>query len=80
MIDIDCLRLVFRKALELPPDFAVDDLKYRGVDKWDSLAHMSLVAALEDEFDVMLDTDEVIDLSSFARAREILGKHGVSFE
>jgi len=79
MIDIERLRIVFRKSLELPPDFEVDVLRYRGVEKWDSLAHMSLVAALEDEFDVMLDTDDVIDLSSFGKAREILGKYGVSF-
>jgi acyl carrier protein len=79
MIDVERLRIVFRKSLELPDDFRVDDLRYRGVEKWDSLAHMSLVAALEDEFDVMLDTDDVIDLSSFGKAREILGKFGVCF-
>lgn len=79
MPELERLRAVFRKSLELPDDFRVDDLQYRGVEKWDSLAHMSLVAAVEDEFDVMLDTDDVIDLSSFDKAREILGKLGVSF-
>jgi acyl carrier protein len=79
MIEIERLRGVFRKSLELPADFEVDSLEYRGVDKWDSLAHMSLIAALEDEFDIMIDTDDVIDLSSFAKAREILGKYGVEF-
>jgi acyl carrier protein len=79
MPELERLRAVFRKSLELSDDFRVDDLQYRGVERWDSLAHMSLVAALEDEFDVMLDTDDVIDLSSFGKAREILGKYGVSF-
>jgi acyl carrier protein len=79
VIEIDRLRKVFRSALELPADFDVDGLEYRAIEKWDSLAHMSLIAALEDEFDVMIDTDDVIDLSSFAKAREILGKHGVVF-
>ena len=79
MIEIERLREVFRKSLELPADYPVDGLEYRGVDKWDSLAHMSLVAALEDEFGVMIDTDDVIDMSSFAKAREILGKLGVEF-
>ncbi|MBO2452177.1 acyl carrier protein [Actinomadura barringtoniae] len=75
MIDDDRLRKVFRSALSLPDDFPVDSLEYRGIDKWDSLAHMSLVAALEDEFDVMIDTDDVIDMSSFGKARELLEKH-----
>jgi acyl carrier protein len=38
---------------------------------------MSLVAALEDEFGVMIETDDVIDMSSFAKAREILERCGV---
>ncbi|MFR9776462.1 acyl carrier protein [Micromonospora sp. MS34] len=76
-MELERLRSVFRDALELPGEFQVDDLEYRGNEKWDSLAHMSLVAAIEDEFGVMLDTDEVIDLSSFDRARQILEKHGV---
>jgi acyl carrier protein len=75
--DIDRLRKVFRSSLELAEDFDVDGLEYRGIEKWDSLAHMSLVAAIEDEFDIMIDTDDVIDMSSFTKAREILGKHGV---
>ncbi|MEH1102515.1 acyl carrier protein [Micromonospora sp. CPCC 205561] len=76
-MELQRLRVVFRAALELPDDAVVDSLEYRGTEKWDSLAHMALVAAVEDEFDVMLDTDEVIDLSSFDRARQILEKHGV---
>lgn len=76
-MELGRLRSVFRSSLEIPNELQVDDLEYRGSAKWDSLAHMSLVAALEDEFGVMLDTDEVIDLSSFDRARQILEKHGV---
>lgn len=78
MVEIERLRTVFRKSLELPGDYAVDNLAYREIGKWDSLAHMSLVAGIEDEFDVLLDTDDVIDLSSFAKAREILERLGVS--
>ncbi|RKN14922.1 acyl carrier protein [Micromonospora musae] len=75
-MELQRLRTVFRTALELPEDAEVESLEYRGIEQWDSLAHMSLVAAIEDEFDVMLETDEVIDLSSFDRARQILEKHG----
>lgn len=75
---LERLRKVFRNSLEIPNELPVDDLEYRGSVQWDSLAHMSLVAAIEDEFGVMLDTDEVIDLSSFHRARQILEKHGVA--
>ncbi|WP_117213627.1 acyl carrier protein [Allorhizocola rhizosphaerae] len=79
MSNIDRLRTSFRTALDLSSDFDVDALEYRGIEKWDSLAHMSLVATLEDEFGVMIDTDDVIDMSSFGKAREILQKQGVDF-
>jgi acyl carrier protein len=77
MTNLDRLRTAFRESLALPDDFDVDDLEYRGIEGWDSLAHMTLVAGIEDTFQVMIDTDDVIDLSSFGRAKEILAKHGV---
>ena len=77
MSNMDQLREAFRSALGLPDGYPVDGLEYRGIEQWDSLAHMALVAEIEDVFDVMIDTDEVIDLSSFGKAVEILGKHDV---
>ncbi len=77
MSNTDRLRDAFRKALDLPGDYDVDALEYRGIEKWDSLAHMALVAEIEDTFDVMIDTDEVIDMSSFTKAKEILAAHDV---
>ena len=42
---------------------------------------MSLIAALEDAFDIMMDTDDIIDLSSYEKGKEILAKddYGVEF-
>lgn len=73
----DRLRAAFRTALGLPADAAVDDLAYRAIPQWDSVAHMQLVATIESTFDLMLDTDDVIGMSSFAAACAIVGKHGV---
>ena len=78
MTNLDRLRAAFRTALGLPEELDVDRLEYRGIEQWDSLAHLTLVAEIEDAFDVMIDTDEVIDLSSFDKAVEILGKHDVA--
>jgi acyl carrier protein len=67
----------FIEALNIKSDQVVDSLKYQSIKAWDSVGHMALVAALEGEFNVMLDTDEILALSSVAIAREILRKHGV---
>lgn len=71
------LENVFRDALELDEDVDVATLEYRGIEEWDSVAHMQLVAAIEDEYDLMLDTDDVIAMSSYKEAVRILNKLGV---
>ena len=54
-------------------------LQYQGIEAWDSVGHMTLVAAIEDDFDIQLDTDDIIDMSSFEKAQEILGKYDIEF-
>ncbi|MCI7252785.1 MAG: acyl carrier protein [Succinatimonas sp.] len=66
----------FVEALEVPAD-KVEKLEYQGVESWDSVGHMSLVAAIEDAFDIMMDTDDIVDLSSFAKGIEILKKYDI---
>ena len=70
------LRAVFVQELDLGDDVDVENLKYRDIEQWDSVGHMALVAAIEDEFDVMLDTDQVIDMSSFEVALAMLEAMG----
>ncbi|MCX2919393.1 acyl carrier protein [Stenotrophomonas rhizophila] len=69
---------VFARVLGIAPDAINDDLRYATIPQWDSIAHMSVVAALEEAFGVMIDMDEVIDMSSVGKAREILRKHGAA--
>lgn len=52
-------------------------LDYQGIPEWDSVGHMSLVAALEDAFDIMMDTDDIIDFNSFEKGKEIMSKYDV---
>lgn len=56
-------------------------LKYQDIQAWDSVGHMSLIAALEDTFDIMLDTEDIIGFSSYEKGKEILTKadYGVEF-
>lgn len=69
----------FVESLGIPATEVADGLTYNSIKQWDSVAHMTLVAALETEFDVMLDTDEIIAMNSVGVAKKILQKHGVTF-
>lgn len=69
----------FVQGLGISPQQVRDELAYQAIAEWDSTGHMALVAELEACFDVMLDTDEIIDMSSVSKARQILQNHGVAF-
>lgn len=56
----------------------VPGLQYQSITEWDSVGHMSLIATLEEAFDIMMDTDDIIDLSSFEKGIEILKKYDVT--
>lgn len=78
MTNLEKYNNVFMENLQITEE-QLAGLQYQGVELWDSVGHMSLVAALEDEFDIMIDTDDIIDLSSFEKGKEILAKYGVEF-
>lgn len=53
------------------------ELKYLDVDAWDSVGHMGLIAELEEVFEIEMDTDDIIDFSSYQVGKEILKKYSV---
>jgi acyl carrier protein len=74
---LDRLKQVFVTSLDLPPETDVPRLRYAEHEKWDSIAHLKLVAQLESEFDIMLDADEILALSSFEKAVEMLRQRSI---
>lgn len=58
----------------------VKDLHYQDILEWDSVGHMTLIAQLENVFDIRMDTDDIIDFESFLKGMEILKKYGVKFD
>lgn len=52
-------------------------LKYRGFSEWDSIGHMDLISDLENEFDITLDSGDILEFSSYEKGKEILKKYGV---
>lgn len=76
MTNLEKYNQVFCTTLELTEDKLVG-LQYQGVELWDSVGHMSLVANLEEAFDIMMEMDDIVDLSSYEKGKEILKKYDV---
>lgn len=68
---------VFVDLLDLSEPIDWTTIKYQEVEGWDSLAHMAIVAELEDRLDIMLETDDIIEMSSVERTVEIVSKYDV---
>ena len=80
MTNLEKYNKAFMESFEINED-QLAGLKYQDIEAWDSVGHMGLVAALEDAFDIMMDTDDIIDFSSYEKGKEILAKesYGVEF-
>lgn len=76
MSNNDKYKKIFVETFEIGEE-NLDELEYQGIQVWDSVGHMSLIAAIEDVFDIMMDTDDIIDFSSYKKGKQILKKYGV---
>ena len=66
----------FKEAFSVE-ESALPTLKYQDIQAWDSIGHMALIANLETAFDIMMDTDDIIDFSSYEKGKEVLKKYDV---
>lgn len=69
---------VFSKTFEIKSNFD-ENLEYNSIEAWDSIGHMNLISNLEEDFKISLETDDIVDFSSFNKGKEILKKYKISF-
>ena len=69
---------IFMKSLSIESSKFNENLKYNEIPEWDSIGHMSLVAALEEAYKISLETDDIVDFSSFKKGIELLKKYNVN--
>ena len=68
---------IFMESFSLQKDNLNEKLIYESVPDWDSVGHMGLIAELEESFAIELETDDIIDFSSFNKGKEILKKYNI---
>ena len=80
MTNLEKYNNAFIETFEITEE-QLSGLKYQDIPAWDSVGHMSLIAALEDAFDIMMDTEDIIDFNSYEKGKELLAKveYGVEF-
>ena len=68
---------IFIKSLAIGDEKFSDQIKYNEIPEWDSIGHMTLMSGLEEGFSITLETDDIVDFSSFKKGIEILKKYKV---
>jgi acyl carrier protein len=79
MNNLEKYNAAFKETFEIDDSQLNDSLEYQSIESWDSVGHMSLMAALEDDFDIMLDMDDIVDFGSYKTGLKTLEKYGVKF-
>ena len=69
---------VFIESLSINSSNFSENLKYNEIPEWDSIGHMTLMSGLEDTFKIALETDDIVEFSSFKKGIEILKKYKVT--
>lgn len=69
----------FMESFSIEESELGDKLEYNTIPSWDSIGHMAMIAGLEDSFDIMMETDDIIEFSSYNKGFELLAKYGVEF-
>ena len=49
------------------------------VDEWDSVHQLSLIALLEESFDIMFDPEDIMEMTSYPNGKRLLEKYDVGF-
>ena len=67
----------FIKSLSIEKENFQESLEYNQIPEWDSIGHMTLMSGLEEEFNISLETDDIVDFSSYVKGKEILKKYNI---
>lgn len=67
----------FKEAFKINDDLLNEKLTYQSISTWDSVGHMSLIASLEQAFDITMEMDDIVDLSSYHTGIKMIKKYGV---
>ena len=78
MSNIEKYKNTFVESLSINLKDLKEDLKYNDIPEWDSIGHMTLISNLEDTFEINIETDDIVDFSSYKKGIEILKKYKVS--
>ena len=77
MTNIEKLNHIFCDVFSVEESDLNSEFDNKSVDGWDSVRQLSLTSSVEDEFDIMLDPEDILEFTSYDNAKVILAKYDI---
>ncbi len=77
MTNLEKLNNIFCEVFSVEASALNSEFNKDSVEGWDSVRQLSLTSSVEDEFDIMLDAEDIIGFTSYESAKEILKKYDI---
>lgn len=78
MNNIEKYNKTFNTILNIQVENISSGIDSNSVHAWDSITHLRLVTAIEDEFEVMFETEDILEFKSYEIGKEILKKYDIN--
>ena len=79
MTNLEKLNKIFCEVFSVEVSALNSDFDKCSVEGWDSVRQLSLTSSIEDEFDIMLDAEDILEFTSYANAKNVLAKYDIEF-
>ena len=80
MNNLEKYNQAFINTFEVDIEELNENFNFKEVEAWDSMAHMTLIAELEDAFEIMFETDDILHFGGYKNGIKILTRYGVDFK
>lgn len=77
MTNLEKLNNIFCEVFSVEASALNADFNKNSVEGWDSVHQLSLTSSVEDEFDIMLDAEDILEFTSYDNAKAILAKYDI---
>lgn len=77
MTNIEKLNKIFCEVFSADETALNENFNNCNVEGWDSVRQLSLTTAVEDEFDIMLDAEDILEFTSYDKVKKILAKYEI---
>ena len=77
MKNLEKLNKIFCEVFSIEESALGNEFNNKTIDEWDSVHQLSLTALIEDEFDIMLDAEDILEFTSYENAKRILAKYEI---